>query len=107
MTAAFHLGPDKPDPLSVRERRILADIENDLRATDPEFCERMAGDGWVCVQLSLPTSLKLGAALLMVLLIGLVVALAPGAWWLGPVLMILLVVVPCVLLRAVGRGGWG
>jgi hypothetical protein len=105
MTAAFHSNPDSSDPLSAREQRILASIENDLAGTDPGLAKAMADDGWTRIWSS-----PLGHLTPRGVLTGTVLLLAPGAlmpasWWAVVGLLVVFVGLPWLVLGVTRRGG--
>jgi Flp pilus assembly protein TadB len=107
MSGAFHFEPNKSVPLSAREKRILAGIENDLRRTDHRFAERMADDGWTPMWFragGVPPVVALSVALV---LLGLLSVLMPASAWVVVALLMASVGVPWLVWRATQRGGAG
>jgi hypothetical protein len=108
MTASSTPGHDDHDALSERERRVLADIERDLAASDPrlvgEFSRprryRPAPRWW---PLSVPSTGLLLVGLLVLVFVG---ALLPASWWAVLGLVTTLVVVPWLLLAVTEKNGW-
>ena len=95
-------GPDDPIALSAREKRILADIEDQLWSCDPEFGQRMTagpragrGGSW--------TAHGYRAAVAAVLLLLVVTAVLPPYWRAILGLVLTLGVLPCLLLWACER----
>ncbi|MHA6783314.1 DUF3040 domain-containing protein [Pseudonocardia saturnea] len=86
--------------ISDRDRRILADIERQTRAQDPELCDRLGGPGAgaggrlldrassttaiVCWILALAAALVLGLSLVSLLLVVAVVVSATVRVWRTP-----------------------
>lgn len=109
MSTSFHPGSGDHDAPSPWERRILAEIEQDLARSDPRLFRRFARLGrtrrrrphrwW-------PFS-ALATGLLVAELSGLAVigTLLPSSWW--PVLGVItaLVVVPWLIVAAAGNNG--
>lgn len=88
MIAARPSEPRKPDPLTSREKQVLAEIANHL-ADDAGLAESMAREGWVPIRFGLPALLKpVMARALALTVLGLAVVFMPPVWW--PVLALLL-----------------
>jgi hypothetical protein len=105
MSATSASGPDKPVPLSPRERQMLAAIEDELVSSDPEFLLRMTANppgrtrGWTADS-------YYAAAAVVALILSLIVILPPS--WRAALLVVLtLVVMPWLLLRAIERNARG
>lgn len=101
MPASYASEPDSPAPLSPREKRILAAIEDELWDSDPEFGLRMAagaprpGPSW--------TVGGYGTASAVVLLLLVFAAALSPAWRAILGLVLTLGVLPCLVLWRWGR----
>ncbi len=108
MSTSSNPRPDDHGGLSPWERRVLADIEHDLAASDPRLVRelshrrryRSAPRWW---PLSVPITGLLLVGLLVLVLVG---ALLPASWWAVLGLVTALVVVPWLLLAATEKNGW-
>jgi DUF3040 family protein len=107
MNTSSNSGPDDRDALSPRERRVLAGIEHDLSASDPELAGILNRREVVRAQrwwpLSGPSTGLLVVALTVLVLVG---ALLPASAWAVLGVVTALVVIPWLLLAATEKGGW-
>jgi hypothetical protein len=110
MTASSDPGPHDRDDLSAWERQVLARIEHDLSASDPDLARVMttrrttrsgAARWW-------PLSVRCTVLLFVVILL-LVVAgvFVPASWWAVLGVITAVVVIPWLLLCATERRGAG
>jgi Protein of unknown function (DUF3040) len=92
-------GPDDRAALSSWERRVLAQIENDLAAGDPRLARAIGRGGSLPTPWWWPISVR-STVLLLVALGVLIVAAAvtPASWWPLLGLITVVVVVPWILL---------
>jgi hypothetical protein len=103
MSTSSTPGPDEHDALSPWERRVLADIEDELTTSDPRLADEMGRAG--------PRALRwwpLSATSTVLMIVGLIVlvfvgALLPASAWAVLGVVTALVVVPCLLLAATER----
>jgi hypothetical protein len=107
MSTSSNPGPDDHDALSAWERRVLADIEEDLSATDPGLAHAMARRPRVPSRAEVrwwPMSLR-STLLLFVALALLIVAaaLVPASWSALLGLITTVVIIPWLLLSAIER----
>jgi Protein of unknown function (DUF3040) len=98
-------GPDDHDALSAWERRVLADIENDLTLSDPRLADAMSrpavrAERWW--PLSGPSTGLLIVALTVLVLVA---ALLPASWRSTLGLVTTLVVIPWLLMVVTEKGG--
>jgi hypothetical protein len=107
MSTSSNSGPEDRDGLSPRERRLLADIEHDLAASDPGLADTLNRRAAVRSQrwwpLSGPSTCLLIVALTVLVLVG---ALLPASAWAVLGVVTTLVVIPWLLLAATEKGGW-
>jgi hypothetical protein len=103
MTAAFHSEPDTPDPLSRREQRILASIEDELRSADPRFASTMDDHDWTQISLAPAHCRRPCVALSAVLLLLVAGAMMPASWWATVGLLTFLLTVPWLLFGTTRR----
>ncbi len=97
MPASYASGPDDTPPLSPREKRILAKIEDDLRNSDPEFTMRMTA---TATRLGRPSAADgYGNAAASILLFLVLSAVLPPSGRAVLWLVLTLVVLPWLLLR--------
>ena len=101
MTTSSSPGPDDHDALAPWERQVLADIEDDLSASDPRLADEMswyaAGRAQHWWPLSVRSTCLLFIALTVLVLVG---ALLPTSWWAVVGVVTTLVVLPWLLLAA-------
>lgn len=97
MPASYASGPDDTPPLSPREKRILAEIEDDLRNSDPEFTMRVAA---TATRLGRPRAADgYGTAAASILLLLVLSAVLPPSGRAVLWLVLTLGVLPWLLLR--------
>ena len=101
MTRSSNPGPDDHGALSPWERRVLADIEDDLVASAPGLADEMgrkaAGRAQRWWPLSVRSTCLLFIALTVLVLVG---ALLPTSWWAVLGVVTTVVVLPWLLLAA-------
>jgi Flp pilus assembly protein TadB len=105
MPASSASGPNEPAPLSPRERRVLAAIEDELRSagTELDLPTTAATSGSVRVW----TADNYWAAAAAALLVLLVIAVLPPSWRAVLGLALTFGVIPWLLLRTVARESSG
>jgi Flp pilus assembly protein TadB len=92
-------GPGEPSGLSPRERAILADIEGDLSASDPDLAKSLSSCPTMARWRSVPRALRWTAMALLGLLTFLIaVVVVPASGW-AVLMLIALFVLPWTLLR--------
>lgn len=103
MPAAFHSEPNTPDPLSPREQRILAGIEEDLRSSDPLLAGSMEDQEWTRLPFAPARYLKSPVALAAVPALLIAGALIPASWWSVVILLAFLLTLPWLLFGTTRR----
>jgi hypothetical protein len=105
MATSSSPGPHEHGALSAWERRVLADIEDDLAASDPRLADELSASGRRST--SWPLSV-MSTGLLVVALLVLVVAgaLLPTSW-LAALAAGTTLVVPLFLLAVIEKTGYG
>jgi Protein of unknown function (DUF3040) len=104
MTAPFASPPDRPDPLSSQERRILADIEDELRIAMPDLARSSDVEGWIPIRIGLPYSLSPRVQLACTLaILAFAVLLEPASALALVSLLFMMFGVPWILLNIINR----
>jgi Protein of unknown function (DUF3040) len=101
MAATSASGADEPVPLSPRERRMLAAIEDELVSSDPEFGLRMTATTLGRARVWTADSCCAAAAAVVLVLV--VIAILPPSWRAVLALVFTLGVMPFLLVWAIER----
>jgi len=94
MAASSTSGPDGPRELSAREKKILAEIENELLVADPNLARHLECAHWPRAESQRRAVARHRALLIPALIILITAATAvPSGWWgaLGVLTAVLLV----------------